>query len=203
MFLDNYGVTFDQLLMLSYKTNLNKSLKNTLRKFHEKQLFEEIEQIIEFYWSSEVFEELQMDYRIKSLQSCELKYRRCFPSQEVYRVFNDLLGFRIIGEYDSISSQDLSKFRVVNMTTGKAIDDGYRGIHLYFQESKYHYPIEFQINSHKDRVFNDWLHIDVYKYVVDAEVGAYLRKLYEDGIITNEKEFKEVLDNVLFSGQEI
>lgn len=189
--------------MLSYKTNLNKSLKNTLRKFQEKQLFEEIEQIIEFYWSCELFEELQIDYRIKSLQSCEVKYRRYFPSQEVYRVFNDLLGFRVIGEYDSILSQDLSRFRVVNMTTGKAIDDGYRGIHLYFQESKYHYPIEFQINSHKDRAFNDWLHIAVYKYVVNVEVGAYLRKLYENGSITNEKEFKGVLNNVLSGGQEI
>lgn len=44
------------------------------------------------------------------------------------------------------------------MSTGKANDDGYRGIHVYFQMSGSHYPIEIQYNTYYDRQFNNWLH---------------------------------------------
>ena len=31
---------------------------------------------------------------------------------------------------------------------GKANDDGYRGVHLYFQLDHKHYPIEIQMNTY-------------------------------------------------------
>ena len=49
------------------------------------------------------------------------------------------------------------------MTKGKAIDDGYRGVHVYYQKSGRHYPIEIQFNTLFDRQLNNWLHDYLYK----------------------------------------
>jgi len=83
------------------------------------------------------------------------------------------------------------------MTHGKAKDDGYRGIHVYYQLDGYHYPIEIQYNTYYDRQFNNWLHKYIYKKSYDSSVGSQLRKIYEDGLIQTERKFREVLSNVL------
>lgn len=36
-------------------------------------------------------------------------------------------------------------FRVVDLRRGKKIDDGYRAIHLYYQQDNLAYPIEVQL----------------------------------------------------------
>ena len=48
---------------------------------------------------------------------------------------NYLLGFRsLCDEYDSILQLGkLENFRIADMSKGKAIDDGYRGVHVYYQ----------------------------------------------------------------------
>ena len=91
----------------------------------------------------------------------------------------------------------LRNFRIADMTNGKANDDGYRGIHVYFQLDRKHYPIEIQYNTYYDRQFNDWLHKYVYKKKYDNSIGCYLRKRYESAKILSEKEFKEGLDHLL------
>jgi len=83
------------------------------------------------------------------------------------------------------------------MTHGKAKDDGYRGIHVYYQLDGYHYPIEIQYNTYYDRQFNNWLHKYIYKKSYDSSVGSQLRKIYEDGLIQTERKFREILSNVL------
>ena len=40
------------------------------------------------------------------------------------------------------------------MSNGKAVDDGYRGVHVYYQKSGKHYPIEIQFNTLFDRQLN-------------------------------------------------
>lgn len=57
--------------------------------------------------------------------------------------YEDVL--RIAG-YDNI--------RVADMSNGKAKDDGYRGVHVYFQLGDYHYLIEIQYNIYYDRQLN-------------------------------------------------
>ena len=89
------------------------------------------------------------------------------------------------------------------MSGGKSKDDGYRGVHVYFQLSSYHYPIEIQYNTYYDRQLNNWLHKYVYKRKYKAQIGYGLRQAYESGNIKNESEFKEVLRNVLFSSEEV
>ena len=83
------------------------------------------------------------------------------------------------------------------MSQGKANDDGYRGVHLYFQLDHQHYPIEIQMNTYYDRQINNWLHKHLYKKNYPNEVGLKLRKFYENGKILNENMFQEVLENVL------
>ena len=42
----------------------------------------------------------------------------------------------------------------------------------------------------KDRLFNEWLHIFLYKYIKDNTIGVRLRILYEQGYIINEDDFR-------------
>lgn len=49
------------------------------------------------------------------------------------KVFNDILGFRAFCDnYDPILEEESSWFRIADMTNGKAVDDGYRGVHVYY-----------------------------------------------------------------------
>ncbi len=125
-----------------------------------------------------------------------------YPDHQTRKVFNDVLGFRAFCDsYDQILDEDSSQFRIADMSSGKAVDDGYRGIHVYYQKSGKHYPIEIQFNTLFDGQLNNWLHDYLYKKSYPIETGCIMREKYESGLIRNEHEFKEVLNNVL-SGSE-
>ena len=83
------------------------------------------------------------------------------------------------------------------MSEGKAKDDGYRGVHLYYQVDNNHYPIEIQYNTLFDRQINNWLHDNLYKRDFPDEVGQKLRKLYDNGRIRTEKDFLNLLEEVM------
>lgn len=87
------------------------------------------------------------------------------------------------------------------MSRGKAQDDGYRGVHVYYQKDNFHYPIEIQYNTYFDRQMNNWLHKYTYKKNYEHEVGACLRKMYEEGKIRSELEFREAMAYVLCGGE--
>ena len=87
------------------------------------------------------------------------------------------------------------------MSNGKSNDDGYRGVHLYYQKDNFHYPIEVQFNTLYDRQINNWLHAFLYKKEYRNEVGIELRKAYEDGRVKNAEEFEEELNYVLRSSK--
>mgnify|MGYP004679044443 FL=1 len=141
---------------------------------------------------------IKNDYRIKSMDSIELKYNRYYPDTQVRKMFNDILGFRAYcDDYSDVLSMKSEVFKVVDMSKGKANDDGYRGVHLYYQKNNSYYPIEIQYNTYYDRQLNNWLHKYLYKRKIDNSVGRELRTQYENGNITNEEQFKEVLNNVL------
>ncbi|MFT8339828.1 MAG: hypothetical protein ABF652_00185 [Clostridium beijerinckii] len=199
-----YGITEELLQSLSYESKLGKSLKNTLRKFEKDDVINEILELKEFYESTDLLKGVKFSYRIKSLHSCILKYNKFYPSTEVNKCYNDLLGIRIIiSDYKEILIQDLEIFKVADMRTGKVNDDGYRGIHLYYQNSNRHYPIEIQVNTKRDRMINDWLHIHLYKHIKDNNIGKLLREKYDNGEIKDEEDFKEVLEYVLSNSKEI
>ncbi|MBB6714538.1 hypothetical protein [Clostridium gasigenes] len=71
-----YGVTEQFLERLSYESVLGKRLKNTLRKLDKENLVNGILDIKEFYESTELLRCVDFSYRVKSLQSCLLKYNK-------------------------------------------------------------------------------------------------------------------------------
>ncbi len=196
-------MTTDILKKLSYQSKLGINLKKNLHYFNKEKLIKELIEVNEWYDSAEGLDDLALDYRIKSVQSAILKYKRYYPDHQARKVFDDLLGFRsLCDNYEEVLQlKKIDKFRIADMTNGKANDDGYRGIHVYFQLDGKHYPIEIQYNTYYDRQFNNWLHKYVYKKEYDNSVGCYLRKRYESAKILSEKEFKEELDHVLFDSE--
>lgn len=191
--LERDSLTTDILKKLSYQSKLGINLKKNLHYFNKEKLIKELIEVNEWYDSAEGLDDLALDYRIKSVQSAILKYKRYYPDHQARKVFDDLLGFRsLCDNYEEVLQlKKIDKFRIADMTNGKANDDGYRGIHVYFQLDGKHYPIEIQYNTYYDRQFNNWLHKYVYKKEYDNSVGCYLRKRYESAKILSEKEFKE------------
>ena len=193
------GLSLELLRDLSYQSALGVRLKKNLHYFDKNALFEELVLVNKWYDTCELLRGVVIDYRIKSIQSAMMKYDRYYPDHQTAKVFNDMLGFRTLCDSygEILDMAALDKIRVADMTGGKAKDDGYRGVHVYFQMSSFHYPIEIQYNTFYDRQLNNWLHKYVYKRKYENHIGSMLRRAYEDARIRNENEFKEVLENVL------
>lgn len=65
-------------------------------------------------------------------------------------------------------------------------------------------PIEIQLATEGDQLFNEWMHTYFYKYVDNYSVGLFLRRLYEQHIINTEEDFrKEMSKYVLFDCKKI
>lgn len=192
------GLSVDIQKQLSYRSLLGISLKRSLSHFDKKMLIDELLCMTDWLNEQDILDEVALDYRIKSSDSILKKYDKYYPNHPTERTFNDILGFRsLCSSYGEIMGLPGEMFRFADMTRGKAIDDGYRGIHVYFQIDHNHYPIEIQFNSFYDRQLNDWLHDYLYKKGYPDQIGGIMRNLYEQGRIRSENEFKEELHNVL------
>ena len=154
--LEENGLSIDLLNQLSYHSTLGKSLKNNIHYFNKDDLMKELADMIDWLDEQECFSEIVLDYRIKSMDSVMLKYNRYYPNRQARQVFNDVLGFRAYcDDYADVLSLESTVFKVVDMSNGKANDDGYRGVHLYYQIDNNHYPIEIQFNTYYDRQLNN------------------------------------------------
>lgn len=158
--LEMNGLSIDILTQLSYKSRLGRSLRNKLHKFDKDELLTELFTMRNWLNEQEVLADIALDLRIKSKESIAGKYDRYIDtSRETAQVFNDILGFRgFCDDYGQVLNMDSKSFRVADMSHGKIHDDGYRGVHLYFELDNYHYPIEVQFNTLYDRQLNNWLH---------------------------------------------
>lgn len=108
------------------------------------------------------------------------------------------MGFRAFCDtYKEILELDKDLFHIADMSQGKLDDDGYRGVHVYFQMDNSFYPIEIQFNTLYDRQINNWLHDYLYKKDYPNSIGCIMRTKYEHGLIKTDIEFEEVLKNVL------
>lgn len=197
--LQRIGLSFEILHSLSYKSGIDISMKKSLSHFDKRELMEDIRNCINYYHESRILDDIDADYRIKSMDSCIRKFDKYYPKREVERTFNDILGFRVLCDnYDVYLKPDLPNgIRIADMSKGKSNDDGYRGVHLYYQEDHRHYPIEIQVNTYYDRQFNNWTHMYFYKKNYPSETGRQLREKFERGEIQSEIQFKEALDYVL------
>ena len=196
------GLSVDTLDALSFESHLGIPLRKDLHYFNKDALIDELTKLTEWLDEQEILLDIALDYRVKSVDSILLKYNRYYPDHQTRKVFNDILGFRAFCDsYEPILEGESAQFRIADMTKGKAEDDGYRGVHVYYQKSGRHYPIEIQFNTLFDRQLNNWLHDYLYKKDYPVETGKIMREKYENGLIRNEHEFKEVLNNVLFSSK--
>lgn len=196
------GLSLDILAALSFESHLGIPLKKNLHYFNETLLIQELFEMTEWLDCQKLLSEIAIDYRVKSMDSILLKYSRYYPEHQARKVFNDILGFRAFcSNYDEALAFESEQFRVADMSRGKANDDGYRGVHVYYQKSGRHYPIEIQFNTLFDRQMNNWLHDYLYKKSFPNSVGRDLRYMYESGLIKNESDFKEVLKNVLLDSE--
>ncbi len=196
--LEMNGLSEKLLNDLSYKSNLGISLKKNPHYFDKEKLLEELFSMTVWLMCNEALDEIALDYRIKSMDSIIGKYERYHPDNQTRKVFNDILGFRAFCDsYDEVITLQSNVFKIVDMSNGKVKDDGYRGVHLYYQLDNHHYPIEIQFNTLYDRQLNNWLHEYVYKKSYTNDIGRKLRKKYEEGKIRTQKEFREVLEHVL------
>ena len=194
------GLSKDILDKLSYKSNLGISLKRNLHYFNKEDVINEMICFVNWLKNQPLLEDVPIDFRIKSIESIGSKFDRYYPDHQLRKVFDDILGFRAFCDsYDDVLKLDFPNIRIADMTKGKANDDGYRGVHVYYQRDPNYYPIEIQFNTLYDRQLNNWLHDYVYKKNYPLSIGKELRKQYENGKIKNLKEFEEVLQNVLHS----
>ena len=196
------GLSIDILDKLSYESKLGKSLKHNLHDFDHNELMREMLEMTCWLQEQSELEDIALDYRVKSMDSIELKYQRYYPNKQVRQVFNDILGFRAFCDnYAELINDTSENLRIVDMSNGKSNDDGYRGVHLYYQKGNFHYPIEVQFNTLYDRQLNNWLHAFLYKKGYQDAVGIEMRKAYEAGKVKNQDEFEEVLRDVLRSSK--
>lgn len=124
-------------------------------------------------------------FRVKTQDSILRKLQR-YPDKHAQQVFNDILGLRLIVDEYPVKYTDY--FRVVDMSNGKANDDGYRGVHLYYKRDNYSYIIEIQLWSNRDKEFNTWMHKHGYK-TVSSEILKMLRSDYDNGVLKSYKDY--------------
>lgn len=175
----------DLLDRLSLKSSYNKSMNKL--KVTDSLLASILADITDYELL--VQEETMLEgftFRVKTKDSIQRKLER-HPDKNVQQVFNDILGVRIIVDEYPITYPDY--YRVVDMRDGKAHDDGYRGVHLYYKRDNYSYIIEIQLWSKKDAEFNSWTHRVGYK-TLTSENLLELRKMYDIGVIKSYEEYK-------------
>lgn len=133
-----------------------------------------------------------VSYRFKSRDSVCLKLRRYKNTNRDLRgVLNDFLGIRIVvDDYSEMAGYDF--LRKVDMREGKEFDDGYRGIHLYYQKDSLHYQIEVQVWSRHDALFNTWAHIKLYKSD-PYNIGQAIRHAFDNGLLKDTNGFEQML----------
>lgn len=137
------GLSMEILDALSFESHLGVPLKRNLHYFDKDLLISELITMTEWLDEQEILSDIALDYRVKSLDSILLKYERYYPEHQTRKVFNDILGFRAFCDsYSQVLEGEIFQFRIADMTSGKAVDDGYRGVHVYYQKSGRHYPIE-------------------------------------------------------------
>ena len=190
----NQFVSKEILDQLSYTSTLGRSLKQiSLRNTPIEFIIDDIAKYRSSYIDILVQENL-IGSRFKSDDSIYRKYEKTLKNGGGFKqCFNDVLGFRL--HFEEYPKEYPDYYRVVDMSEGKQVDDGYRAIHLYYQRNNMAYPIEIQLWCGDDYPFNIWSHRWVYKYE-NAHIGKVLYETYKLGRINNEEEFLKMLSEI-------
>lgn len=144
---------------------------------------EYVESGVPFYRSKEIIESSQGQEISEPLFITEEKYSQIMKQFGVPCAGDMLLtSVGTIGIPYIVKSEDRFYFKDGNLTWFRDFDDELSSRYLYYW-----------IKSAEGY----WLHKYVYKKGYENSIGAELRALYEQGKIRTEKEFKEVMADVL------
>lgn len=198
-FLMLYGITEQSLNYFLCNSFYGLSLNKQIREYEESVFLNDLLEA-----RRETIRKLQKtvlrtEHRVKAKDSILAKLKRKSQDFRINRIFNDILSIRILVYSYPFFSSIPDYFRIVDYVNDVKRQSGYRGIHIYYQENKNQYPIEIQINSFSDRLFNDWMHIETYKKDVANHIQEKLRGEYETGRISNIKDFRRELYELLHS----
>lgn len=133
--------------------------------------------------------------RVKSASSCQLKILKYGTSYPLQKILNDILSFRVVVEEFPRLTNIPEYFKIADLTQSKSVDDGYRGLHLYYLGDNRTLPIEIQIWQSADYVLNKFLHDKVYKQY-PASVGYAVVNAVAG--IPREDFSSEMLDEILY-----
>lgn len=198
-FLLSHGVTVQNLNCLLCNSFHGLDLNKQIREYEESVFWSDLLEA-----RRETIRKLQRtvlraEHRVKAKDSILGKLKRKSQDFRINRIFNDILSIRIlVDSYPSFRSIP-DCFRMVDYVNDLKRKSGYRGIHIYYRENNNQYPIEIQINSFRDRLFNDWMHIETYKKGIPNHVQEKLRGGYEAGRIKNIEDFRKGLYELLRS----
>lgn len=122
----------ETLDILSYRSTLGQSLKQiSLRSTPLETILDDIAKYRSDYIDVLIQGNL-IGSRFKSEDSIIRKYKKTLQTGGGFKqCFNDVLGFRL--RFEEYPEEYPDYFRVVDLRSGKKVDDGYRAIHLYYQ----------------------------------------------------------------------
>lgn len=170
------------------------SLNHTVEKVEEEIGFEEVFNRILEYISNKEIKKLDklintmtnISSRTKTKVSIESKWKKNLGKKRpLKKVLNDIVGIRIVTDenidniinyINKISENENYKINVIDYRKDtKSIDDGYRGIHIYFLNNPKSFRIEIQIWSILDAIINFYTHKNIYKANKDISYALSLR----------------------------
>ena len=168
----------------NYKVEGLPSLRKTIDPFSSTSIYsevldyfleksEEISSIEEFIRNSQN-SRIDISYRLKTEYSLINKWNKNLgKAKQLREVCNDVIGIRFIvdGTIDEIKAGILNAIEKVDYTIDiidmyektKAVDDGYRAIHLYFRNQPSCFPLEIQFWTFKDAILHFYTHEVIYK----------------------------------------
>lgn len=213
------------------KNNVNlPSLNHNVEKVEEQIGFDKVFEIILEYISNKDIESLDsiiqnidnISSRTKTKDSIKKKWdKNLGKKRAIKKVLNDIVGIRIVTDKNvdnikeyikTIADNEHYKIETIDFREKpKSIDDGYRGIHIYFMTNPKSFRIEIQIWSRIDAILNFYTHQNIYKSNGNEVYALELRKWidllpkkqgfdfesYIWEIINNPSEYRESLAMIL------
>ncbi|WNF37370.1 hypothetical protein RJD24_02600 [Bacillaceae bacterium IKA-2] len=160
---------------------------NTIIEEKDKMIVDTLDDIVYLEENmNSIYRHVDFLYRFKTETSIKKKLMNQTQVRQLYKVCNDIIGFRFIIRTDSVGLMEIAnKFmrscptenidcRIHDQRGGKRNDDGYKGIHVNIRmKHNFAFPIEVQFWTRSDALLNDYLHDKIYKIEDDETLTNY------------------------------
>ncbi|MDQ0154145.1 hypothetical protein [Robertmurraya andreesenii] len=162
-------------------------LFNTIIEEKDKLIVDTLDEIMHLEEDmNNINQEVDFLYRYKTENSIQNKLMNQTQVRQLYKVCNDIIGFRFIIRTDSDGLLEIANnfaescpsdnidCHIHDQRSGKSNDDGYKGIHVNIRmKHNFAFPIEVQFWTRPDALLNDYLHDNIYKTQDDEFLTDY------------------------------